>query len=134
MVSSLIIIFYLNIFLCLIIYSFLFFKSYVLNEIRPIICGDMLISRARMGVAALDGCLYIIGGYNHLESLNTVEQYDPSKNKWFTITSMNHRRADPGVGILNGKIYVIGGTIRSNRTINSVEVYCPKTSQWTLVI
>lgn len=41
-------------------------------------------------------------------------------------------RGGPGVGVLNGVLYVVGGQFRS-KVLNSVEVYIPSAGVWTYV-
>lgn len=45
---------------------------------------------------------------------------------------MNTVRGGPGVGVLNGVLYVVGGHFGST-ILNSVEVYIPNTDVWTYV-
>lgn len=45
---------------------------------------------------------------------------------------MHHRRCYVSVCVLNGNIYAIGGHDGHSR-LRTVEVYCPKTNQWTLL-
>jgi Kelch motif len=42
----------------------------------------MLTQRCRLGVATLNGKLYVCGGYDGSTFLETVEEYDPLKDKW----------------------------------------------------
>lgn len=44
---------------------------------------------------------------------------------------MNYCRTDFGVGILNGKIYVVGGIV--DQPVNSVECYDPNSDTWMMV-
>jgi kelch-like protein 18 len=41
----------------------------------------MLTQRCRLGVATLNGKLYVCGGYDGSTFLETVEEYDPVKDK-----------------------------------------------------
>jgi len=41
----------------------------------------MLTQRCRLGVATLNGKLYVCGGYDGSTFLETVEEYDPIKDK-----------------------------------------------------
>jgi hypothetical protein len=49
----------------------------------------------RGGVAAIgfDGFLYAVGGNNGGCSLSSVEKYDPYRNTWVDVASMNQERA-----------------------------------------
>lgn len=46
---------------------------------------SMLTQRCRLGVATLNGRLYVCGGYDGSTFLETVEEYDPMKDKWVII-------------------------------------------------
>jgi N-acetylneuraminic acid mutarotase len=68
-------------------------------------------------------------------SLTTNEAYDPEANKWEARNPMPTPRNHAYAGVVNGKIYVIGGrianpfiTVASNLDI--VEEYDPSTDQW----
>ena len=39
-----------------------------------------------VGVAALDDCIYVCGGYDGVTSLNTVECYCPKTDIWKTVS------------------------------------------------
>ena len=49
--------------------------------------------RGGVGVAALNGYLYAVGGNDGTTSLLTVERYNPHTNKWTLVANMNRRRA-----------------------------------------
>ncbi|XP_029342615.1 kelch-like protein 2 [Acyrthosiphon pisum] len=63
--------------------------------------ADMEISRFRLGVAVLDGLLYVMGGEMEEPVVyNTVEIYNPNSNTWTTeILSRNGERTYSGVVI-----------------------------------
>lgn len=62
-----------------------------------------------MGTAALNDYLYVCGGYDGLISLNTVERYCPSSDKWQMLRPMNKHRSAGGVVAFEGYIYALGG-------------------------
>ena len=49
--------------------------------------------RGGVGVAAMDGYLYAVGGNDGTTSLLTAERYNPHTNKWTMVAKMNRRRA-----------------------------------------
>lgn len=51
--------------------------------------------------------IYICGGFNGEQSLQTGECYDPKTNQWTMIASMDTRRAGLGVVAYVGHIYVV---------------------------
>ena len=68
-------------------------------------------------------------------SLGTNEVYDPATNTWESRQPMPTARNHAAVGVVNNKIYIIGGRIGaafSTRASNTdiVEEYDPGTDQW----
>jgi len=61
-----------------------------------------------------------------------VECYDPIVDRWTPIAEMYVSRSSPGVGVLNGQIYVIGEH-DGQLSHKSVDVYNPKTKHWTSI-
>ena len=107
---------------------------------------------ARMAAAAaeVDGKIYVIGGASvhpgaklvslgpkvpH-RSLNTNEVYDPATNKWRSARmAMPTPRNHAAIGVVDGKIYVIGGRLASAKVsagsnTDVVEVYDPAANTW----
>jgi N-acetylneuraminic acid mutarotase len=96
-----------------------------------------------------DGKIYVIGGAGlhpgsketavhparpH-RSLGTNEVYDPATNTWEARQPMPTPRNHAAAGLVNGKIYVIGGRIGAAfitraSNIGIVEEYDPATDQW----
>ncbi|XP_029341664.1 kelch-like protein 2 [Acyrthosiphon pisum] len=46
----------------------------------------MHLPRRDAGVVALNGLLYVVGGYDGTSSLNSVEFYNPRTNTWTMVT------------------------------------------------
>ena len=101
--------------------------------------------------AEVGGKIYVIGGAgNHPgakdpaapilgdgphRSLDTNEVYDPATNRWETRMTMPTARNHAAIGVVNGKIYVIGGRVGALNITNSsmcniVEVYDPAADTW----
>ncbi|KAI5060856.1 hypothetical protein GOP47_0023361 [Adiantum capillus-veneris] len=60
--------------------------------------------------AALDGKIYMVGGYGvNYSYLNTTAVYDPATNSWSRLPDMPTPRGDLMCASLNGEIYVLGG-------------------------
>lgn len=71
-------------------------------------------------------------------SLSTNEVYDPATNTWETRQPMPTARNHAAAGVVNNKIYVIGGRIGAAfitkaSNIGIVEEYDPATDQWGVV-
>jgi N-acetylneuraminic acid mutarotase len=67
--------------------------------------------------------------------LSTVQEYDPKTNTWRERSPMPTPRNHTAAGVVNGKIYVIGGRIGAafigpSSDLNNVEVYDPATDKW----
>jgi hypothetical protein len=75
--------------------------------------ADLPVARHTMGAAALNGKIYVLGGYvatssGPLKSKSCV-LFDPIANKWSPLADMPGVRRNLGAAALNGKIYVLGG-------------------------
>jgi len=62
-----------------------------------------------LGVEVVGGLVYAVGGFNGSLRVRTVDVYDPGKDAWSSVASMEARRSTLGAAVLNGCIYAIGG-------------------------
>jgi N-acetylneuraminic acid mutarotase len=88
------------------------------------------LQEARQGVqvAAIDGKLYAIGGaYGQNKNFmlsSAFERYDPESNTWESLPDLPIPILAPGIAVLEGKIFVIGGsTIKNGSQKASDKVY-----------
>lgn len=51
----------------------------------------------------LDNLMYIIGGAESWNCLNSVERYNPENDTWTLVAPMNVARRGAGVAVFNGK-------------------------------
>ncbi len=90
------------------------------------------------------GKVYVIGGLEPLENgigtrvTGRNEMYDPATNTWTERSPMPTARNHAFSGMVNGKIYVIGGRIGAGNipattNIDVVEEYDPATNLWGVV-
>jgi N-acetylneuraminic acid mutarotase len=101
--------------------------------------------------AEVGGKIYVIGGATTMEGskdpfftafgparvLGTNQVYDPATNKWETRNAMSVPRNHAFSGVVNGKIYVIGGRtghgfILSATNTDVVEEYNPVSNTWSV--
>jgi N-acetylneuraminic acid mutarotase len=101
--------------------------------------------------AEVGGKIYVIGGATTVEGakepfftafgparvLATNDVYDPATNKWESRNPMSVPRNHAFSGVVNGKIYVIGGRtgqgfILSATNTNVVEEYDPVSNMWSI--
>jgi N-acetylneuraminic acid mutarotase len=101
--------------------------------------------------AEVGGKIYVIGGATTMEGdkapfftafgpakvLATNDVYDPATNTWESRNPMSVARNHAFSGVVNGKIYVIGGRtghgfILSATNTNVVEEYDPVSNMWSI--
>ncbi|KAJ0710744.1 putative F-box domain, kelch-type beta propeller, F-box-like domain superfamily [Helianthus annuus] len=90
--------------------------------------------------AAVDGCLYMLGGVSGCSSLTSVWKYDPVSNSWIAANPMSVGRAYFETGVLNNKLFVVGGisfsrvggdNLYSETPLQSAEVFDPEIGLWS---
>lgn len=93
------------------------------------ILGDFILT--------LGGLLYLVGGRTNsscekLESITSVETYDPFSNKWSNIAKLSATRHRLGITALDGVIYAVGGS-DGTVCLNTVEKYDAENDIWNPV-
>ena len=111
--------------------------------------APMPVKRGAAVAATVGDKIYVIGGATTAPGetnpaihptypqrvLSTVQEYDPKTNTWRERSPMPTPRNHTAAGVVNGKIYVIGGRIGAafigpSSDLNNVEVYDPATDKW----
>ena len=93
--------------------------------------ADMPTARARLSTSAVNGKIYAIGGdiavSPNTTATSVVEEYDPATDTWIRVTDMPTARAYVSTGVVDGKIYAIGGLTQPNGAgiVGVVEEYEP---------
>jgi N-acetylneuraminic acid mutarotase len=89
--------------------------------------------RQEMGVAALDGKIYVVGGINgSRQAIATVEAYDPSTDRWTQRASVPDPMHHVNVAAAGGKLYVVGALSGSSfGAIGTTLVYDPGADAWS---
>lgn len=59
--------------------------------------------RHQAAVCELDGFMYVIGGAESWNCLNTVERYNPDNNTWTLVAPMNVARRGAAVAVHAGE-------------------------------
>jgi kelch-like protein 1/4/5 len=81
--------------------------------------------------AAVNNKLYAIGGMQRDSAVGYVEEYNPILDTWIVKAPMPVRRGQGICGVVNGKIYCIGGNrFRNSAPMDTVDVYDPNLNQW----
>ncbi|XP_043720070.1 F-box/kelch-repeat protein At1g22040-like isoform X1 [Telopea speciosissima] len=88
-------------------------------------------------IGAVDGCLYVVGGFSRSSAMTCVWRFNPVLNVWSEVSSMSIARAYCKTGSLNNKLYVVGGVSRGRggalTPLQSAEVFDPYTGEWSQV-
>ncbi|XP_015225500.1 PREDICTED: kelch-like protein 22 isoform X1 [Cyprinodon variegatus] len=98
-------------------------------------CADGPVERAWHGMAAVNGRLYVIGGSNDQRGIRRdvlqVACFEPSANSWSLVTPLPSGHGEPGIAVLDSRIYVLCGRShdRGNR-MKYVHVYNTDTGEW----
>ena len=87
-----------------------------------------------MAIAATDNDIYIIGGFDGSNYLNTVEVYNTIVGEFvkLNVQPMPTARRGAKAVLIDGNIYVIGG-YNENGYLNTVEIYNIESNTWTTV-
>ncbi|MHC4707177.1 MAG: Kelch repeat-containing protein [Planctomycetota bacterium] len=100
--------------------------------------APMPTARTVISTSVADGKIYAIGGFvrpgvwTQEKVTSVVEAYDPATDTWTTKAPMPTARGFLATGVVNGKIYAIGGaTYAGGGTLSTVEEYDPATDTWT---
>ena len=100
-------------------------------------------ARTEVAVAALDGLVYVVGGFEQLSSWRSlqssastkVEVYDPATNRWSSRPDLPMGLHHAGAAVLDGALYVVGGFTVSDDTLwnpsNRVFRFNPADETWT---
>jgi len=83
-----------------------------------------------IGIAALGGKFYTVGGLDWPNAISTLLQYDPARDTWTRKADMLSARYAPAAAAIRGRLYALGGL--SNQTaVATVECYNPVSNTWT---
>jgi N-acetylneuraminic acid mutarotase len=92
----------------------------------------------RGAARAIDGKLYVAGGLTFYwddaprpRTWAQLDVYDPATNVWTTKAPMPAARFAAAGGVVNGKLYVAGGSKTGiSPLVSTLEVYNPATNSW----
>ncbi len=89
--------------------------------------------RGRAGMAVVGDHVYAIGGLGAIEggdtALDANEAYNPGTDQWVPRAAMPTPRFGAGLAMLDGRIWVIGGT-DGDRLFAQTELYTPPSLVW----
>lgn len=85
------------------------------------------VGRYGATTAAANGVLYAFGGNG---DEGGVQAYDPRTNTWSLKARMTPR-SNAGAAVVNGLIYLVGGSDGTGAMVSAVTVYDPSTDSWS---
>jgi N-acetylneuraminic acid mutarotase len=95
--------------------------------------APMPIAKAVAASGAINGQLYVVGGFDGVASSTVNEVYDQATNTWGTAAPILTSRDVAGAGTIGGVLYVAGGFLFNDSriyTTNILEAYDSATNSW----
>jgi N-acetylneuraminic acid mutarotase len=101
------------------------------------------MKRTEVAAATVGGRLYLVGGFEEPSISNVmnlaitpmVEEYDASTDRWSSKAPMPVGLHHVGIGVVGGRVYVIGGYKKSGLSVwgpvATLYVYDPTADAWT---
>ncbi|XP_061752876.1 actin-binding protein IPP isoform X1 [Nerophis ophidion] len=89
-------------------------------------------ARSGLGVAVMEGMIYVVGGEKDSMIFDCTERYDPVTKQWAAVASLNFPRCGVGVCPCNGALYAFGGWIGSEIG-KTMERYDPEDNKWEVI-
>src|SRR5882724_855124 len=89
---------------------------------------------SHVGLAALDGKIYVAGGFTgrpHNAPINQFAVYDPAANKWQTLAPIPMALGSVSLAGVQGKIHALGGRLAGEVTVDMHAVYDPGSAKWS---
>lgn len=110
------------------------------------IVSRLCLGRHQAAVCELNGFVYVIGGAESWNCLNSVERYNPANNTWTLVAPMNVARRGAGVVVYEGNWRLVFKGIVHKKTptthpqaiqdedklVSSLELQHYMTCQWIL--
>ena len=75
-----------------------------------------------MGIISFNKQIFVCGGWNGSESLNSVEKYSIETDTWQFVSPMNNSRGCFAIVTLGKHLYAIGGDGGMGRCLNTVNI------------
>lgn len=72
-------------------------------------CSSETLLFSGAGVALLNDHIYVVGGFDGVSHLDSVEVYNIRTDYWTTVASMTTPRCYVGATVLRGRLYAIAG-------------------------
>eukprot|EP00964_Phaeocystis_antarctica_P011721 scaffold6465_cov67-Phaeocystis_antarctica.AAC.2 len=94
------------------------------------------VARSFHTATVVDGKIYVLGGYTDDDQVGCVaagrvDAYDPVADSWQQLAAMPTARSSHAAAVVDGKIYVSGGSLDSCEHSDALEAFDPVTNTWT---
>ncbi|XP_072366926.1 actin-binding protein IPP isoform X3 [Scyliorhinus torazame] len=89
-------------------------------------------ARSGLGVAVLEGMIYVIGGESDSMIFDCAERYDPVTKQWAAVASMNSPRCGLAVCACHAAIYALGGWVGADIG-KTMERFDPSDNKWEII-
>ena len=122
---------------------FLFISGMVTVVFNPVLASELVedswstktpmnFERYNLGVVAVNGKIYAVGGLSNSDGVVGInERYNPKTDKGVTLEPMPTSRYNFAIAEYQGKIYCAGGTNSTGSLCSIIEVYDPATNEWS---
>uniref|UniRef100_A0A8D0GIH3 Kelch like family member 6 n=1 Tax=Sphenodon punctatus TaxID=8508 RepID=A0A8D0GIH3_SPHPU len=90
------------------------------------------VGRWRHKMTVLGGKVYVIGGFDGIQRINSVEIYDPFHNCWSEAAPLMINVSSFAAASYKKKLYVIGGGPNGKLATDKTQCYDPTTNNWSL--
>ncbi|XP_043924779.1 kelch-like protein 22 [Protopterus annectens] len=99
--------------------------------------ADSLVERAWHCMATVNSNLYVIGGSNnsagYRRDVLQVTCYNTLTDQWTSVSPLPSGHGEPGIAVLQNKIYVLGGRSHNRATrMDYVHIYDAEMDQWNI--
>lgn len=96
--------------------------------------APMLQPRQETAVVAMEGLVYVLGGFTLVGTTDLAEVYDPEADEWRAIAPLPVELHHPNAAAVDGKLYVLGYLVGGAFAEDgSGWVYDPETDEWSPV-
>lgn len=102
----------------------------VMIDVRHMHVKNKVIKMKKLGTIGIV-CLLVAGGFLGIVTFLN-ENVEAGGDSWTTKLSMPTARDKHGIGVVGGKIYVIGGYKSGSGVLDTVEVYDPASDTWEI--
>ncbi|KAH0623864.1 hypothetical protein JD844_007035 [Phrynosoma platyrhinos] len=90
------------------------------------------VGRWRHKMAVLGGKVYVLGGFDGIQRINSVETYDSFHNCWSEAAPLMISVSSFGAASYKRKLYVIGGGPNGKLATDQTQCYDPAMNNWSL--